>query len=209
MKGIRMTPKTYIDANPDYWDDYSNLQRVKHELIRKYLNGWLPILGLRSGRIVYIDAYAGRGRHRQDELGSPLVALNTFLDHNFRDRILERCEVVFWFIENDEKNYESLTQEISQIDPLPSNITVDSQFGDCITILRDLIESLDSEGNKLAPAFIFVDPYGFKIPGNVLRELMKFPQVELFVNVMWRNLNMALANKVKEPGMIDVITPKN
>ena len=200
-----MTHKTYIDPNPNHWDDYSNLQRVKHELIRKYLNGWLPILGLQSGRIVYIDAYAGRGRYRQDELGSPLVALNTFLDHNFRDRILERCEVVFWFIENDEKNYESLTQEISQIGPLPSNITVDSQFGDCITILRDLIESLNSEGNQLAPAFIFVDPYGFKIPGNILRELMKFPKVELFVNVMWRYLYMALANKVKETGMIDTL----
>jgi hypothetical protein len=34
------------DAHPEYWGDYTNLQHVKHELIREYLNGWFPKLGL-------------------------------------------------------------------------------------------------------------------------------------------------------------------
>ncbi len=44
----------------------------------------------------------------------------------------------------------------------------------------------------MAPAFIFVDPYGFNIPWSLLKKLMKFSHVELFVNVMWRELDMAI-----------------
>ena len=196
-----MTQKSYVDTNPKYWDEYTNLQRVKHELIREYLNGWLPKLGNWAGRIVYIDTHAGRGTHLEGELGSPLVALRTFLDHNARDRILKRSEVVFWFIERDENNLNSLNKEISSLGKLPSNVEVYSESGDCFSILRDLIESLKAEGSQLSPTFVFVDPYGFNVPGDVLRELMEFPRVELFVNVMWRELNMGLAQGDEKPGM--------
>ena len=152
---------------------------------------------------MYIDTHAGRGTHLEGELGSPLIALQTFLDHNHREQILKRSEVIFGFIERDEDNLESLHQEIERFGKLPSKVKVRSKTGDCFPILRDLIESLKSKGKRLAPAFIFVDPYGFNVPGDVLRELMQFPRVELFVNVIWRELNMALAQGDKHPGMAD------
>ena len=43
----------------------------------------------------------------------------------------------------------------------------------------------------MAPGFIFLDPYGFKIPGQLLRRIMGFSKVELFVNVIWRDRNPA------------------
>ena len=198
-----MTQESFVDTNPKYWDEHTNLQRVKHELIREYLNGWLPKLGYSAGRIVYIDTHAGRGTHLQGELGSPLVALKTFLEHNHRDRILERSQVIFWFIERDEENLKSLNKERGRFGELPSNVEVHSESGDCFPILRNLIEFLKSKRKQLAPAFVFVDPYGFGVPGDVLRELMQFPRVELFVNVIWRDLNMALAQGDKHPGMAD------
>ncbi len=33
------------DQRPEYWAEYTNLQRVKHDLIRMYLGGWLAKLG--------------------------------------------------------------------------------------------------------------------------------------------------------------------
>ena len=60
----------YGVAEPDaeYWDRYGNPQRVKHDLIRHYLNGWLPKLILGGARrVVYFDTHAGRGRHRSTE----------------------------------------------------------------------------------------------------------------------------------------------
>ena len=44
----------------------------------------------------------------------------------------------------------------------------------------------------MAPAFVFVDPYGFKVPGDLLGRLMAAGRVELFVNVIWRELDMAI-----------------
>ncbi|MDE0184781.1 MAG: three-Cys-motif partner protein TcmP [Candidatus Poribacteria bacterium] len=196
-----MTQKSYVDDNPKYWAGYTNLQRVKHKLIREYLNGWLPKLGYWAGRIVYIDTHAGRGKHDQGELGSPLVALDTFLEHNHLKQILKRSEVVFWFIERDEENLKSLNKEIAKRGDLPLGMKVHSQSGNCFPILRKLIESLQAEGSQLAPAFIFVDPYGFGVPGSVLRELMQFQRVELFFNVIWRELNMALVQGNTNLGM--------
>ena len=44
----------------------------------------------------------------------------------------------------------------------------------------------------MAPAFLFVDPCGFKIPAPLLGDLMKAGRVELFINVMWRELDMLI-----------------
>lgn len=181
------------DTNPSYWVEYSNLQRIKHELIRNYLNGWLPKLGYWSGRVLYLDTHAGRGRHLHGELGSPLVALTTLLQHSHRDRLLERSEVVFFFIERNKENLDALQQEITQIGTIPRNVSIQTIGEECFKALDDLLQSLRKESNQLAPAFIFVDPYGFKIPGRILRELMAFPRIELFVNVIWRELDMAIS----------------
>ncbi len=59
----------------------------------------------------------------------------------------------------------------------------------------------------MAPSFIFVDPYGFKLPGELLHRLMEYPRVELFVNVIWRELDMAISQAKNKPksGMADML----
>jgi hypothetical protein len=47
----------------------------------------------------------------------------------------------------------------------------------------------------MAPAFLFVDPYGFKIPVGLLAELMNAGRVEVFINVMWRELDMLVQQR--------------
>jgi hypothetical protein len=39
---------------------------------------------------VYLDTHAGRGKHVSGQTGSPVVAIDTFLSHAYRDRILEK-----------------------------------------------------------------------------------------------------------------------
>lgn len=60
-----------VDTNPNYWAEYTNLQQVKHDLIRNYLGGWFPKLGFWAGRVVYLDTHAGRGAYVSGQLGSP------------------------------------------------------------------------------------------------------------------------------------------
>lgn len=197
--------RAFADPSPAYWDDYSNLQRVKHDLIRCYLAGWYPKLGFWSGRILYFDTHAGRGRHRSGQHGSPLVALETLLNHVAVQQILANSEVVCEFIERDEENCAALQKEIEALGPLPSRVCWEVSAGDCFEKLEILLDGLRSKGQKIAPAFIFVDPYGFKIPGALLAELMSYERVELFVNVIWRELDMAIRQAPEKPGMAETV----
>ncbi|MGA2483512.1 MAG: three-Cys-motif partner protein TcmP [Candidatus Acidiferrales bacterium] len=191
---------TYIDENPEYWADYNNLQRVKHELLRRYLGGWFPILGSWSGRIIYIDCHAGRGKHITGQTGSPLIALEVFLNHPARDRILKNCEVHFFFIEADEKNKEILEKNLSGY-KLPRKVIVTAEHGRFEEILQTSINQLHEKNAELAPAFVFVDPYGFKLPGRLLAQLKEFTKCELFITFMWRWIDMALHHPAQEGNM--------
>ena len=193
-----MTPG-YRDQNPSYWQEYTNLQKVKHDLIRQYLNGWFPKLASWATRVLYFDTHAGVGRYKSGEVGSPLVAIDTLLNHRARDRLLEHCEVKCFLIERDVSNLEALKREIAELGELPTGMQIIPHPTDCFETLESLIEGLRSRRRQLAPAFFFVDPYGFKIPGRILAALMQFPHVELFVNVIWRELDMALTHAHRDP----------
>ena len=187
--GARMT----ADSNPKYWKQYTNFQRVKHELIRQYLGGWFPILGSWSGRVLYLDTHAGRSAHAAGQLGSPLIALQTLLQHSHRDRLIRRCEFRFIFIERDEANKAALDREVANLGALPPAISIESRSGDCFQALESMLGDLRETRSRLAPAFIFVDPYGFRVPGALLAQLMRAGRVELFVNVIWRELDMEIS----------------
>lgn len=182
------------DANPKYWLEYSNLQKVKHDVIENYLNGWFPKLTLGSTgcrRILYIDTHAGRGTHLSGELGSPLVAVNTLLKHRSKDLILENTLVDFFLIERDAENAKALEVELSRL-TLPSKVTVNLASDDCFETIDQTLTKLETSGSQMAPSFIFVDPYGFKLPGRLLQRLLAHRGVELFINVIWRELDMAI-----------------
>src|SRR5215831_18229027 len=68
---------------------------AKHQILRKYLDAWLPILGTYNHRVVYIDGFAGPGEYLGREPGSPLIALDAALSH----QATLAKELVFLFIE--------------------------------------------------------------------------------------------------------------
>jgi len=204
----RETVVNCADTNPEYWKEYSNLQKVKHELIHEYLKGWFPKMALGPNgcrQLMYMDTHAGRGMHLTGELGSPLVALTTLIEHSARDRVLRNATMSYVFIERDEGNLAALQREMAKL-PLPPNVVTDAKSGDCYQIIERTVADYESRGQHLPPAFIFVDPYGFKVPGKLLRKLISFPRVELFVNVIWRELDLAicqfLPNRAPEPAPV-------
>ena len=190
----------YADENPGYWEDYDNLQRVKHELLKRYLGGWFPILGSWSPRVIYIDCNAGRGKHDTGQAGSPLIALETLLKHPYRAQILKRSEVRFFFIEADKQNKEILENNLSTYE-LPTNVNVFVECGPFEKILQGLVDDLNKRKATLPPAFVFVDPYGFKLPGRLLSQLKAFEKCELFVTFMWRWIDMAIHHPAQKENM--------
>ena len=195
-----MATSNIQNKGSEYWEGYTNHQKIKHRIINDYLKGWFAKLAQskRFNKIVYLDTHAGRGKHKTGERGSPLVALYTLLEHSHRDKLLENCNIEFQFIERDNENLEELKKEIENIKNSPSNITIRSRAGDCYTILNEMISLIREKRGILVPAFIFVDPYGFKVPYSIFRDLLEFRHVEVFINVIWRELNMALAQGSKQ-----------
>lgn len=183
------------DSRPRYWQEYTNLQLTKHKLIREYLNGWFPKLGSWCGKILYMDTHAGRGKHIRGQKGSPLVAMETFLNHSWRDKILKKCEVKFVFIEFDEANATFLKTELEKIGTPPRGVTYTIYNIDAFDFIKELTGFLESEDRKLPPCFVFVDPYGFKIPCNILRKIKENPRSELLITLIWRELDMAIRQK--------------
>lgn len=184
-----------------YWAEYDGLQHAKHQILRSYLGGWFPILGSWHGRVLYIDCHAGRGRHKAGELGSPVLALRILLEHSARKKILSNTEVNFYFFEIDEHNFKQLKKEIRALGKLPDNVIVHPHFGDYESFLSEEIADLTKKGQQMAAAFAFVDPYGFSISMKFLNEILQFPATELFVNFMYRYVDMAIRHTGHEDNM--------
>jgi hypothetical protein len=54
---------------------------AKHEILRRYLQRWFPILESSHSKVIYIDGFCGPGRYEDGEQGSPLVVLDLAVNH--------------------------------------------------------------------------------------------------------------------------------
>jgi len=188
------------DTNETYWSNYDGLQHAKHRILSEYLGGWFAILGSVKGQMLYVDTHAGRGRHTTGELGSPLLALQTLLDHRDKDAILKHSNVHFLFLEAEEHNCEALERELALLQ-LPSKISVDLVNRDFEDVINSLLDSVDRKGKRLEPSFLFIDPFGFRLSMQLLRRLMRYPRVELLINFMFRYVDMAIRHESQAANM--------
>ena len=191
-------------TNEKYWAEYTGLQEAKHQLLRKYLAGWFPILTSFHGRVIYVDCHAGRGSHKTGQKGSPILALQELLTHQLRARILRSTEVQFMYFENDPTNYKHLCTEIASLGELPSNIKVEIVQEDYEKSLRERVNDMNRYNKLVAPSFAFVDPFGFTLSMELLNDLLALPRCELFINFMSRFVDMAIRQPVQASNLDSV-----
>lgn len=162
---------------------------AKHEILRRYLGAWFPILGTYNRRIIYIDGFCGPGQYKGGEPGSPIIALREAINH--RQRLTE-TEVIFLFLDERPDRISHLENQLSQIH-IPSNYCVYPKAGQFDVEFRKLLDALDDKGLKIAPTFAFIDPFGFKgLPFEGIRRLLINPRTEILVNVMVDPINRFL-----------------
>ena len=190
-----------VQTDEKYWSEYTGLQEAKHQLLRKYLAGWFPILTSFHGRVIYVDCHAGRGIHKTGQKGSPILALQGLLTHQLRTQILDSTEVYFIFFENDPTNYKHLCTEIESLGELPSNIKVDIVQEDYEKSLRERVDDINRHSHLVAPSFAFVDPFGFTLSMELLNDLLALPRYELFINFMYRFVDMAIHHPAQASNM--------
>ncbi|MGW4504931.1 three-Cys-motif partner protein TcmP [Streptomyces sp. NPDC004436] len=181
--------------------------RAKHDLLRRYLGGWFPVLSAYNGRIVFLDGFAGPGAYENGEPGSPLIALDALLKHTYFPQM--RCQFLFIFCEADPRRFESLKGLIEAFkvenSPWPSNVKVQAVNSEFAQTATDLLEHLDTQKKRLAPTFAFVDPFGFSgLPMKLLADLLSFRRCELFVNYMGDPISRFAGNARVEHHLTDL-----
>lgn len=168
---------------PLLWDCAPHT-RAKHELLRRYLQAWFPIL-LQGSRgrecVTYVEGFAGPGIYQTGEPGSPVVALQVFLQQR---RFLDsgkRTNVVL--IEGREDRLERLKQEVdvatSKYGNVPAGMRIEFHNGQCATTL---LTALEAVGAMNTPIFAFLDSWGGPdIPLDVARAIAKVPSSEVLL----------------------------
>ncbi len=176
-------PKTTI------WE-LSSHTRAKHEILRRYLQAWTPILS-HGGfpDIIYIDGFAGPGRYSEGEDGSPIIALRAALDQS----IPSSTRLFFLFVERDPERA-AVLQEIVDGIQRPSNFRVKVAPGSTFEAeVTELIEFYSSRHRPLPPTFAFVDPFGWTgVPFSLLAQIIGHPSCEVLVNFMYEEINRFL-----------------
>ncbi len=164
---------------------------AKHEILRRYLKGWIPKLGSRNRRIVYIDAFAGPGRYTGGEDGSPIIALKVARDYVGRPLVDQQLKMLF--IEPDRERNERLKSEITALrasDLAYSAIGAVTLQAEYAAAMESLWASLEASRSMLAPTFAFVDPFGVSgLPYEHLVKLFHYPKTELLINMMYEEMN--------------------
>ena len=179
-----MQPKTTI------WDLEAHTA-AKHEILRRYVQAWAPILSQGNfPHLVFVDGFAGPGRYSKGEEGSPLIAIKAVIG---QPRPI-KAKVDFHFIELDKRRSDHLATEIGAI-ALPSNVTTKVHSG------RSFQEAFPEvwtsyalgSGRSRPPTFVFIDPFGFKIPFSYVAEVLRAPSCEVLITFMFEEINRFLS----------------
>ncbi len=184
---------------------------MKHEILRQYLKAWLPILSRVSSKLVYFDGFAGPGEYSGGEPGSPIIALETIVDHSLN--LTERSvEFVFIFIEKKEARANHLREVIERKYPnLPKNIRYFPLHADFKNEMDALLKGLENDKLNLAPTFAFLDPFGYgALPFNIISRIMEYPKCEVLINFSYNSINRFIETKDIREDLFDEFfgTPK-
>lgn len=171
---------------------------AKHEIIRKYIDAWLPIMSSGYRRIGIIDGFSGPGEYAQKDgsvlEGSPIILLRALLDHSHLDMMLERTEFLYLFIDADNRRARYLKKKaLPKLGKLPKGIDVDVTDEPFDVYVNGIFDSLDEEGSIAVPLFVLVDPFGFKdVPFDLIARILKNPHSEVMVTFMVDSINRFL-----------------
>ncbi|MCP4415163.1 MAG: three-Cys-motif partner protein TcmP [Chloroflexi bacterium] len=176
--------------------------RAKHEILRRYLGAWFPILGKYYDRIVYIDGFCGPGRYEGGEDGSPIIALKEAI----KQRSLQNNNPVFFFIDERKDRIEQLKRELQNM-PVPDNFDIQAVTNTFENQFQIILDQFENNHSSHPPTFAFIDPFGFKgTPFQLIQRFLEKPRTEVFINIMANFTNRFLAhqNRKTQQHIIDL-----
>jgi len=162
----------------------------------------IPILGRHHKTLLLFDGFAGRGRYRDGEEGSPLRFWQRAVeavDRGRPERVRIRC------VELNASNVASLDREIAKL--RHPNVTIAATRARFADAAGAAAKKLHELGGKAPPTFWTADPYGFRgVPLDTIRDLMSIPRSEILITFMVRDMRRFLDQLVRD-GIARFATP--
>jgi three-Cys-motif partner protein len=152
-----------------FFEERSEESEIKARIISKYFLAWatviMPTVSTRGGKLAYIDLYAGPGRYKNGAGSTPLLVLQTAIDHPKLSQMLVAC-----FNDLDQNHAGALQAEIDKL-PGIENLRFKPQVT-CGEIDEDAAKYFNE--TRLIPAFSFIDPFGYKgLSSKILKGVIK------------------------------------
>lgn len=111
------------------------------------------------GRVLFIDSFSGPGEYRGGEDGSPIIALKVYVQHSHRNRM--RGELVYIFTDESQDRIDYLTDVAIPRLTIPKNVPIVAEAAKFDESMTELLDELADNHHNMAPAFAFLDPFGF------------------------------------------------
>jgi three-Cys-motif partner protein len=170
--------------------------RAKHEILRRYLQAWMPILS-QGGfpQVLYIDGFAGPGCYSRGELGSPVIALRAAIDQ----RAALKATFLFLFVEIERDRAQVLEEIVAEL-ALPEKFRVTIAAEQTFeAAFQELAQFYKGQRRGFPPTFAFIDPFGWRgVPFSVVRELMSHQSCEVLLTFMYEEINRFIGHPDQE-----------
>ncbi len=165
--------------------------KVKHLILQRHLDAWLPIMTRSFDDLLYVDGFAGPGVYDKGEPGSPIIALKAAILNGALLMRPPRGKLHFLFIEEKYARVEKLQEEIDKLlrkHALPRWLTYSIEPGEFETVLGFKFDQWSKRGNR--PMFAFIDPFGYSgLPMELINRIGRVPHSECLINFAYQSIN--------------------
>lgn len=155
---------------------------AKHQLLTGYLDAWIGILGSWAKDVLLIDGFAGPGKYKDHEPGSPLLMLDAYLDRPGRESLKPTFH--YLFIEENEQRCDHLRGVVADREIPPGLVDVEIVCDDFSAIFPSKLAEICSKIGTVPPTFAFIDPFGAgDEAAQLASNLVGLPRCEALVYV--------------------------
>jgi three-Cys-motif partner protein len=157
-----------------HFESFQEHTRLKHLVLKSYLQQWATILLRNFPRVLFVDAFAGTGRDRDGAPGSPIIAAQIAQRVNSRADGPPRMRV--FAIEQNARRYDALVDALAPYTGKAKSRFVFHSSG----TLADRIDSFACRITE--PTLLFLDPFGIAgLERDVLVKALKGDHNELLI----------------------------
>ncbi|MFW6029994.1 MAG: three-Cys-motif partner protein TcmP [Halanaerobiales bacterium] len=172
--------------------EINNRTKAKHHIIKNYLKAWLPIMTRYNKRILYLDGFCGPGEYTRGEKGSPIIALETALNHTHKP--VRQANISWIFVDENEDAIDHLKSIINGMN-IYDNYNIIYRVSTFSQTIEEIFKLLEEQKANLAPSLILIDPFGFTgFTMQQVTDLMGNDKCEVIINFMYEHINRFLAH---------------